>query len=296
MNKGNPVITVLLCIVLFVFLAATSVAGILQNIISEDTIAEIISDIDAGVLVEELEIYERISEVAGEEIVEALGITSETISGVLDKEPFRDFIAGNTYELVDAIIHGRSSIAITQEEIMRLIRDSIPYIEYEFGISVPDEIFDEIEEVLYASELPDKITIDLNAVGISPGIDLEPIRWILLPSTFNVLLIISILVAVSMVFVNMLRLRLALLGIGATSGLLGILLFFAGVLLNTLVEMVFPSEGMIYRQLINAVLPQAQAAIRSICGALAGTGVLCILAYIIIRTIDRRRQAHEFCS
>jgi len=261
MSKGYPGLTFLLCIILFASIVATSTVGIIRHVISEQAIADMVTEIDVGVLVEELEIHEMIVELVDEEIVEALGVTPETIIEFLDRDIVRDFVAESTYDLIDAIIRGQTTITISQDEILGLIREYAPFVEEEFGVVIEDRIFEEIEEFLERNEVPESITIEvppLEEIEPQLGVYLDTLRWVLAPSTIITLAVTSFALLIGIVLLNIRRIRIALLGTGITVAFVGVLFLIAGLSVVTLIS-IFVDNAM-HRELILGLVSQVRTA------------------------------------
>jgi len=213
--------------------------------------------IDAQVLVEELEIHEIIVEIIDEEVIEALGVTPETISEFMDRDIVRDFVAHGTYELIDALIQGQTSIEIAQEEILQLIRAYAPFVEEEFGLTIEDEILAEIETFLEESEIPERIIIDippLVQIESQLGNYLEAARWILMPSTMITLAAFSIFLLMCVILINLRHISIALRGVGITAILSGILFVLLGLSIVYIASM-FISDTL-HREIIHGLLLQ----------------------------------------
>jgi len=296
MNRGHPVLTGLVCVILFVALAAASAVGILQHVVSEqaisDAISEMVRTVDVEALVEELEIYERITELVDEEIVEAVGITPEVISEFLDSTPVRNFVAGSVSEIINAFVQGESSIVITQADVMQLVRDNVPYVEERFGITIDEQYLVEIESILERSEVPESIVIELPELEeIAPelgleldvGIDLDNIRWLLQPSTLYTLVGVVAVLLIVIVLTNIFRLRIALLGTGVAAIISGVVFLLIGLSVVTLFRMFIEND--LHRQIISGLLSQVQAATLQVAAAQLIAGAVLAISFAITRAV-----------
>jgi len=256
----------------------------MRHVVSEQAIADMVSGIDAEILVEELEIHEIIVELVDEDIVEALGVTPETIIEFLDRDIVRDFVADSTYELIDAIIRGHTTITIYQEEILQLLREYAPFVEEVFGLVIEEQIFVEIEDFLERIDAPESIIIEVPTLEeIEPqlGAYLDTVRWILAPSTIITLAAIGVIVLVGIVLINIRRIRIALLGTGITGILTGALFLIIGVSVLTLVSMFI--DNAMHREIIYGLIAQVRTASLVAGGSLFAAGVVLMISYGVIR-------------
>lgn len=293
MNRGHPILTFLLCAILLILILAASAVGILQHVVSEQAISnmisDMVSDIDAQTLVEELEIYDRLVELVDEEIVENLGITPEIISEFLDREPVREFVSDSVAEVINAFVHGEGILTISQEDIFQLVRDNVPYIEEEFGIVIDEQYIREVEELLERSEVPESISVDMTEIidiEENIGVDLYSVRWLLMPST-SLWLIVASLVLIFIIFlINIRGFGTALIGVGITSALSGALILFVGTSLVTIIVAFAHNE--FFQSLLNSLLSQFRETTNLVGTAQLITGVVLIIAFAVTKMIPRR--------
>jgi len=283
MARGHPILTFFVCIILFVLLVVASAVGILQHIVSEQAVSEMVFEIDVDVLVEELEIHERLVDLAGEGVVDTLGITPETISELLGRAPIRDFVAENASELIESLIHGQPAITISQEELFELLRGNLPYIEADFGVEIPEQLVDYLEELLYEASIPESITIDF--IEPASGIDIDAYRWILLPSTFYIFAALGLGVAIVIIFINLLQFRYALIGIGVTAALSGALFLTIGASLNIAIPLLV--QSVLFRELVAGLISQIESASRAVGIGQLAVGIALIVAYGICKAVSK---------
>ena len=284
MSKGHPMLTLLFGVVLFVCLIATGTVGILRHIITEEAISNMVLDIDTHVLVEQLEIYEMLTEAIDEDLVQAFGITPEVISEFLGRESIREFVADNAAEMVDHFInYGQARITITQDEVMRLVRDNVPYIEAQFGLSIPEEVFEVVEHVLEQSDIPDSIAIDVPEPDV--GFDIDSYRWILMPGTFTMLMAICMVITGLIALINIRRFRIAFFGTGVATLSSGLVFLMIGGMLPVVIP-IFVGDAML-RGLITSLLTGARAAVNIVGGFMLAAGVLFMVLYGISSVVKR---------
>jgi len=272
MRRGHPVITFFLCIILLVVLLATSFVGVVQNIVSEEAITEtvtnIVTDIDARLLFEELEVYDRLTEIVDEEIIEAIeavGITPETISEVLNRELVRNLITDSAVELIEAFIGRQETITIYQEAIFELIREHSEYLEQELGVVIKEQYIEELREVLEAHNVPESITVDIpqiETVESAVGVDLDGVRWILEPGTFAILSLACVLLLGLMFLLNLREIRISFFAAGMASLISGVVVILVGMSLTAIISIFVDSEFI--RQVLESLFAQARSVILTV--------------------------------
>jgi len=289
-GRGHPAFTVLLSFLLFLLILATVLVGVVRQTLSEQAIAEAVSRFDVDVIVEELEVYDRITDIVDEQILDIIGISEETVAGFFDQEVVRNFVAENASELLDGFIHGHSSITITQDEIFRLVRESLPFVKEEFGFELNTQLIDYVERhVRESDQIPDSIIIDVDESNV--GIDLEPFRQLLMPRTFTILAA-ALIAAVILIFViNLFRIRLALLGTGVASTVAGGLILILGFFfLNVLTAF---TQGDFTRELIANVLLGARDPLMTAGRRFLIAGLLMWVAHETIKKFSAEREIQE---
>ena len=254
-GKGRLAATIGLCVLLVIFLIAASLIFVIRNTVSEQNISDAVSEIDVFLIMDELDVYDRIIDAIEENTSEELDINRGAVRRIAGSGPVRDFVADNMTGYADALIWGRGH-EISRADVIRLVRDSSDLIYEETGYRLSEQAYDEIDEYLRRNYVLDDLS--LSAISSSAPVNMSLLRLPLMPVTQIVSIVLSIAALAGIVALNIKRIRNALMGAGISFLLASLPCLAVGVLLFTIMPML--TNNALARLLMESFLSQTRVA------------------------------------
>ncbi len=247
---------VLVCILLFVVLLVGAVANIVKNTLSEDTVTEIvddieISDITVGDLMDcedsDMSLSEYIYSQMDEEVLDNYGVTEKQVEELLEEDDIKDFLTDIMADYCDYICTGDTTPKITSKKIISLVEDNEDKIYEITGYQVKESDYELIRN------LEDDGTLDALDVSVLEEENSDIFEKINLARTFLstwvfiIIIIVAILLCVAIFFLCERNILNAACSVGIVVLIDGIVLMVVGSVVGGLSKQIsgalsFPLE------------------------------------------------------
>jgi len=222
-------LTGILCIILFVVLIVFVFMNVARNAVSRQSIETVLSDVSVGALMEELDIFDTLTDNINQEILDSVGITPDTIDDLLDQNTVREDISEILSEYALAIISGDTSHTIPNEAIASMLEDNAEHIERVTGHQLTDNDIRVIENSLNETGILDQASV--GSILEHSQVNTIQTQRFFSQDTFFLVLMSLIIAVVCLLLLNIKYLRFVFKDIGVTLCSAGLLIILSGLVL-----------------------------------------------------------------
>jgi hypothetical protein len=278
-GAGKAFLNVFLCIVFFIIFSSALLLNLVMVSTSDEAILETVLEIDAAVLIEELEITDIILASINSEILEAHDIQQSSLERLLEHPSVKEFLSDSLSEYFSALSQGDSDFTLSEKDIIRFLENNESEIQNAIGYRLTETDYQNIEAYLGENEF----LKDMSVESILPGADINPdlFKWALSTNTFVLLLILCAGVLLSLFILNRKHLHITFLSIGVTLCVLGLVYTILGLLLPSIILTV--TEGIIKLGLARSILSYALSSSLSYGLIILAIGIMFTGVYVLSR-------------
>jgi len=301
-SAGQKILSVLMCVFIFVFAAADITVMIFRKNINKESIGEIIRDFDIMSVQVDSVITETLPESAGIDLNdedslaiwiynnlnaedrERYNITVSNIKAIYRKSNIKDFIQDKLNNYIDYYMNGVAFEPVSSKDIIRLVKRNASVIRKETGYELDDLDYKNIETMLEESEVLENFTV--SAIDRSAGVSVSRFKFAVSIYAVIILTVVQLLLLAVILFINKMRMRSVCIYGGITYLVCGLIFAVGGAITY------FSVDALLRNIKANLGNFPVEKIVDSICGSLvsaglitAGAGVLLIIIYYILKKL-----------
>lgn len=278
---ASRIISIILCIFLFVFSSSAMTVGIARMVLSKSNVKAICSEVklsDVNIVYKGKTLYltDFIMDVVSEDAVEKYGISKKDVEKILDNKTINNYIEDATVEYVAYIAFGEEPEILDVDSILGMIKDCSKVIYDETGFEFTDADFEDLEDELKNGSMKFLIVTEIDdVIGFDPAI----VSVVLSIPVLVTLCVLSVAMIVLLLLCNKCKVKYLFAYTGMTSIVLG-----AMMLLSALASFILKTVSDVYlvELLLNAIIFDV-----AIFGLVAL--VLGIVMFVLYRTVFNKK-------
>ena len=274
----SVILTVFLCLLLFVFSFAAVLLYTVGASLSEEAVSKAVFAVSADVLEDDYGITGQILQGLDAEIVQKNNIRASNIKKFLERSAVREFVSEKVAGYVVAFRSGDTGQTLKKGDVIRFLQKNEAALQKDLGYLLTEEDYQYIESYMDREGVLDGISVK----GLLSGADIDVfwIQAVLSAVTFAVFLILCAGTLTGIILLNRRRIRRVFLSAGIPFALVGLIFTTAAMLMYSIIATAAGSA------LSGALIREAFAQIRN--AALSSgmlmliTGALLISAYALM--------------